>query len=628
MVLACEGVMFMFYMLMMAMIFMAVITYYWWPTNQENEYKRLQSLSAVHGKKDWHVKAVKASINEKDNIFKKKGLILAVWVVLFAILYFFTTYTTDSVEYNPYEVLGVVSNSNLTAVKKKYRELSKIFHPDKGGSEESFIKIKQAYETLTNAESMKNWQLYGNPDGKQLVEFGIAIPKALMTAANWVKISLLYLIGMFLFGWVVITKLQEKETDDTIYYMNEETEAIYTKMLSKFPKIDKLSSIIEFFSCAADFSIMNPEIREITQKDWMGLQGLLDKLINVTGIEIYRKGRPKEDLLGHTCTAKARIMLYSHLAGINGGLTAEQEEDRDYVLKKFPILLDKMVNAFERAYINNKIHKKPISLSTITLHKIIDLSQLTIQGQLYKDFPLLQLPNIDQNNAELCGFGQQDSITTLKALACVPEDQRRKILHKLCDNQYEETMKVLKIFPFIQMEADASVHGEEIIFTKNLVTVNIKLSRTSLSKLMVNDNTKTLRNKDNILVAPKDVNPLDEYDCLIEKYKANCEAKKAKHRKRTELQTHTVYSRNFPQEKTEGWWVFIEDKNNSELESCWPKSIRKLDRICQDDEIELKFIAPAEAGKYTYVVWCRSDSMYGCDASVELELYVYNEEGV
>ena len=40
-----------------------------------------------------------------------------------------------------YKVLGVSENSSQDEIKKKYRELSKIHHPDKGGDESTFKKI-------------------------------------------------------------------------------------------------------------------------------------------------------------------------------------------------------------------------------------------------------------------------------------------------------------------------------------------------------------------------------------------------------------------------------------------------------------------------------------------------------
>ncbi len=45
-------------------------------------------------------------------------------------------------------VLGINRNSKLADIKKRYRKLVQIHHPDHGGDSELFIKIKEAYEFL------------------------------------------------------------------------------------------------------------------------------------------------------------------------------------------------------------------------------------------------------------------------------------------------------------------------------------------------------------------------------------------------------------------------------------------------------------------------------------------------
>jgi molecular chaperone DnaJ len=47
-----------------------------------------------------------------------------------------------------YDILGVAENASQDEIKKVYRKLALEHHPDKGGSEEKFKKISQAYDTL------------------------------------------------------------------------------------------------------------------------------------------------------------------------------------------------------------------------------------------------------------------------------------------------------------------------------------------------------------------------------------------------------------------------------------------------------------------------------------------------
>jgi DnaJ-class molecular chaperone len=53
---------------------------------------------------------------------------------------------------NPYEILGIQSGASETDIKKAYRDLAKKTHPDKGGTEEEFKIINEAYTQITKGE--------------------------------------------------------------------------------------------------------------------------------------------------------------------------------------------------------------------------------------------------------------------------------------------------------------------------------------------------------------------------------------------------------------------------------------------------------------------------------------------
>ena len=51
---------------------------------------------------------------------------------------------------NYYEILSVPENANNDEIKKSYRKLAMEHHPDKGGNEEKFKKISEAYDVLSD----------------------------------------------------------------------------------------------------------------------------------------------------------------------------------------------------------------------------------------------------------------------------------------------------------------------------------------------------------------------------------------------------------------------------------------------------------------------------------------------
>ena len=51
---------------------------------------------------------------------------------------------------NYYKILGVKNSANKQEIKRAYRKLAIKYHPDKGGSDEKFKEISEAYEILSD----------------------------------------------------------------------------------------------------------------------------------------------------------------------------------------------------------------------------------------------------------------------------------------------------------------------------------------------------------------------------------------------------------------------------------------------------------------------------------------------
>jgi len=75
---------------------------------------------------------------------------------------------------DPYEVLGVSRDATLSEIKKAHKVLALANHPDKGGDQEKFRKIQEAYDMLTKSDAgmggmggMSNMFGFGGNNGQQ-----------------------------------------------------------------------------------------------------------------------------------------------------------------------------------------------------------------------------------------------------------------------------------------------------------------------------------------------------------------------------------------------------------------------------------------------------------------------------
>jgi hypothetical protein len=62
---------------------------------------------------------------------------------------------------NPYTDLDVPVDASLETIKQRYRTLAQMHHPDKGGDEELFKRIKLAYEILSDPIRRKQYDITG-----------------------------------------------------------------------------------------------------------------------------------------------------------------------------------------------------------------------------------------------------------------------------------------------------------------------------------------------------------------------------------------------------------------------------------------------------------------------------------
>ncbi|KAL6142963.1 hypothetical protein ACLB2K_061238 [Fragaria x ananassa] len=182
----------------------------------------------------------------------------------------------------------------------------------------------------------------------------------------------------------------------------------------------------------------------------------------------------------------------------------------------------------------------------------MEVSQMITQGMWDRDSILLQLPHFTSELAKRCQECPGKNIERVSDLVDMEFDERRELLQELLqmsDIQLEDIEQFCKRFPSIDMTF--KVMESEDVRAGEEITLQGVMDR-------------------------EQVGPVD--------------------------------APRYPRTKEEGWWLVVGDtKTNSLL------AIKKVPPLLKNAKIQLRFSAPAEAGKKTYTLYFMCDSYLGCD---------------
>ena len=118
-----------------------------------------------------------------------------------------------------------------------------------------------------------------------------------------------------------------------------------------------------------------------------------------------------------------------------------------------------------------------------TLENILKFGALLTQRlPEYNMSPLLQLPHVDEDDFKHFTTRRR-RVRTLSDLATLSEEERRKLLRRLSDEQYENVNFVLSGLPKVEMQVEIEVidiMDKKRVTPGSLVTVHVFLQRTSM----------------------------------------------------------------------------------------------------------------------------------------------------
>jgi len=456
-------------------------TYYFWPFQKEPEIdpEKKKKYMAAAAKGTVYAQACEEKserLQQKDPWANTRrlfaGIILLLgWTLIAIVIYQISLFDYEMANFDPYEILQVSYDATQKEIKKKYREMSLIYHPDKAtGNEKLFMKLTKAYDALTDETARYNWEHYGNPDGPQAMQFGIGLPAWIVEEKNsiWVLgvYTLIFMIGLptaVYYWWSNSIKFSGEQ-------VLLDTTQLYYYFFHKTPHM-MLRRVLMVLAASLEFERgHNSEVVE-RPTDNAEIPQLMKSLPN---LGINNKEKP----LCFGYSVKARALLFAHLSRIALPLKT-LHQDRLFVTKKCPFLIHEMVTCISQLILlahAGRIGRLP---SLDTIEYAMKCSPLVVQALWDKSSPLLQLPHIVDDMLKHF-HSRKRNIKTLQQLAKMKDEDRRSVLRSLNDEQYRDVIRVLALIPIIDVDVTTEVVDDEdahVVTAGAIITVTVVLTR-------------------------------------------------------------------------------------------------------------------------------------------------------
>lgn len=479
-----SGGTFFYFLLSFLVLLLIPGTYYLWPRCPKQDPDQISKECQCDGcKKKKIILQSNEPWKETKALFTKFLIILG-WIILILLAYKVFQFDYEMTNFDPYEILGVSLGSSQGEIKKAYRKLSLILHPDKEtGNEKAFMKLTKAYQALTDDEARTNWEKYGNPDGPGAMSFGIALPSWIVEKENTVWVLGLYVLVFMVALPIVVGTWWYK----SIRYTGDQVLLTTTEMYYYFfVKTPSMSLKRVIMILAASFEFCKKRNAEIIERhtDSEEVPSLIKQLTNLGE-------KNKEIPLCHLYSIKARALIHAHLSRIP--LNPETlDKDRQYIVKKCPYLIQEMVACVNQVILLAYARRVPRLPSIKTVEYCMKLCPMIVQAFWEFKNPLLQLPHITEDNLKYFS-AKKRQIKSLQQFAQLKGEERRLILRNLTDDQYEDVMKVLENMPYIEFKVRSEVIDDEnpTVYTASaIVTVTVSLTRKDMKHLFGDDTVK------------------------------------------------------------------------------------------------------------------------------------------
>ncbi|XP_042054317.1 dnaJ protein ERDJ2-like [Salvia splendens] len=533
--------------------------------------------------------------------------VLLLWVVVVLLSFYIKHINTEIQIFEPFSILGLEPGVSEPEIKKAYRKLSILYHPDKNPDPEAnkyFIDyISKAYQALTDPISRENFEKYGHPDGRQGLQMGIALPQFLLNIDGASGgILLLGIVGVCIILplTIAVIYLSRSSKYTGNYVMHHTMYAYYHFMKPSLAP----SKVMEVFIRAAEY--MEIPVRRTDEESLQKLFVLVRSELNLD-LRNIRQEQAKF-WKQHPALVKTELLIQAHLTRETAELSPHLQRDFKKMLALAPRLLEELIKMaiIPRTQQGHGWLRPAIGVIELSQSMIqaVPLSARRATGGSSEGYgPFLQLPHFTETVVKKIARKKVRSFQDLREMK---QQERAELLTQVAgfsDAEAQDVDIVLEMMPSISIDLTCETEGEEGIQEGDIVTMQAWI---------------TLRRwNDSIRAFP-----------------------------------HAPY---FPYEKEENFWLLLADASSNDV---WmsqkvnfmdeataiiaaSKAIQELkegsgasakeiktavkeaiDRVKSGSRLVMaKFQAPSE-GNYNLTSYCLCDAWIGCDAKSNVKLKV------
>ncbi|KAL8715519.1 MAG: hypothetical protein Q9220_000855 [cf. Caloplaca sp. 1 TL-2023] len=542
------------------------------------------------------------------------------------------TKTTVPKIWDPYDILEIPRSSDEKRINKRYRDLSRVYHPDKARPDESknetvedineyWVELSKAYKALTDEEVRNNYIQFGHPDGKQSFSIGIALPKFIVTEGNGKYVLLVYglllgvllpyVVGKWWYGTQKMTKEKVLLASAGKLFKEYKDDLTDGGVVNALTCGEEYQDALKGSKAEAGLGKVEKKVSE-SPDFHQGSTGLVSS---------DQKTLEKSD----GTRRKALALLWAYLGRVK--LDGATLDDEKYEVAPLALGMNESFTAITLAYGN-----------VAQILSAYHTSQNLIQAIPPNASPLLQLPYITSSIARAIEGPTARDHFSVQDFMSLPEYKRRKLAtnqpNVLSPAQYNTAVAVARQLPLLQLEkVFFKVVGEKFVTTSSLVQMVVKarvIPPGSTNIPPVNE------------LDLEDVDPDEgDLDALLGR-KPN-KAKKAKvldgkdddgassAEVEKPLQPPLAHAPYFPRDHSPRWHVFLADSKQGKM-AVPPFTFTTFNKPLFDattgqptfnmQTFKMQFQAPPKADKYPFTMHLVCDSYIGMDSKMDVVLEV------